>query len=1363
MLCMLIATGMPLNAALAYSTGLDDSNNTASTASMSDGSLSSYDEHNANSDNAQSNSNYYDTSTGAINNDALPTGNVSDGATLNGANGSSNMSHDADNMNVPLNTNNNDNDNSSSESDSKNTSNEYSKPAPTGKPSANLLLNSIELQRYTVLTAGAEGEASASSGVHISALDVSKMVTGTSPFDNNDSAGNDSSPDNLVCRTFDTVSYTLGYVVSLDDTSVQVSSSVLYASFTLNEDPHSAQFDESGMAWAENTETTYTYEDGTASTSWDKTKTVVKQTLTARRTLAGKSSDDRVPGAGQLSVTVKVLNAPNGHEITPEFSLRCEGSDIIKTVKSDPVTASSKLKLDLRYEYGATESARNPLYLDEANSTWSILDNNPDSTVKSRVYANSIGVCLYNDSASKGMKGLALPSGPITFDIKNTCDLNGADVTHGSDYRYLLWDYRDDNARYSRSDSAYKRTVDLISSQWSWEKALPLNNGNPIGNDSRHACYHGGHFTIQPDTDDSALLHVTLDGYEFDYDNWSFPKTHGPSNYTSTDFGANELYFSVLDIQSAAVYPRSVESTMNYMLKSHLENLKASTQSGDSTQSMMRANWRKDQNNKVVLYQPGSFVSRTYWYCHNEATTWGTGRCYAGIGERPSNTNSMSYDGTENVRALDHLFKFDTQALDLTNCGLRDTGQHGEKIGSKTMLYAAKPDGTGWTDWREQRSAKIKNLVYYKSLDDLKAAGKVCVGILAEYRDTNMLSFRDWSPIWSNFRVRSDATPGYVAISTNCTAVWNKEGEENPGSVLDHPNGDGSYGLVRSDTGKDEYEEYSSKPSVMQEFADYEPSRYENGTMVGGHTNGVNHGDSLLIVGDKTSVQMSISDRNETGSEAKSVYDLDAGERTVSLTVEPKVQMLSSDSSGSHTDTTDDITVTVTIPKGLSYVTGSSSTAPDSIDEKADGSTVLTYKYDGWRISDSIPPIALQAYIGNPGAEDDAKNNQEFTLSSKISSTGDPSASVDANDPHKATASFRVVRLAALSVSKRVSREHSNPNEPYTWTLRISNTSDTEAANMAIADLLPYNGDRRGTSILGEPPRITSITLNASNAPGTLSSMRQLESALTIVDGADETFTSIISHRPANGALSVETLDANSIKHGSISSYALASATTISDSNGDGAPDSYTYNMSWSTGDGIGAYIALGSLQPHEYVDVEISMEYPDGGEASKSRYVNQFIENSDTQPDIVTSNSAAHDVLELSVPIKKVWMDAGSQRRPDSLPLTLHGDDGSSKSISLSADSEWSTTMKLPAYSASGELITWSLTEDWTSDFYNPGTVDGDQTNGFTITNKSRSVIMPFTGGNMMILVALLTSAVSSITIAMLVRERRERQAENQ
>ena len=85
--------------------------------------------------------------------------------------------------------------------------------------------------------------------------------------------------------------------------------------------------------------------------------------------------------------------------------------------------------------------------------------------------------------------------------------------------------------------------------------------------------------------------------------------------------------------------------------------------------------------------------------------------------------------------------------------------------------------------------------------------------------------------------------------------------------------------------------------------------------MVSGHTNGYMGGNSVLIIGNRTGIAIEVADR--TGDKAKTVYDLDAGERTVKFKVQPSTIITSANSEVQESGAKDNLKIMVTLPKGI--------------------------------------------------------------------------------------------------------------------------------------------------------------------------------------------------------------------------------------------------------------------------------------------------------------------------------------------------------------------------------------------------------------------------------------------------------------
>lgn len=86
--------------------------------------------------------------------------------------------------------------------------------------------------------------------------------------------------------------------------------------------------------------------------------------------------------------------------------------------------------------------------------------------------------------------------------------------------------------------------------------------------------------------------------------------------------------------------------------------------------------------------------------------------------------------------------------------------------------------------------------------------------------------------------------------------------------------------------------------------------------MLGTHTSGLSDGDFLLILGEKVTVQKGIAQLN--GNNAKSIYDLDYGQRYTDYVISTKI-----DSSNTNTDSVTTVSYKNILPKRESYIDGS--------------------------------------------------------------------------------------------------------------------------------------------------------------------------------------------------------------------------------------------------------------------------------------------------------------------------------------------------------------------------------------------------------------------------------------------------------
>lgn len=285
-----------------------------------------------------------------------------------------------------------------------------------------------------------QSKTSADPGCYISDFGIKKMTDGTPGFDSDNNPGNDSEKSNKIVRSFDYVNYDLEYVTAISDKTKVVSEAYVDIEFSLDKDPSKAVFNKDSFAWCENPVTTYYYEDGTNSTKWDQKRTVVKQVLTGRRKITNNADMNAIPGIGTLSFGVYVKGDINGAVIQPEFKCWIEGTDKVKSATSEAVTVSAEPRYNIRLVRNTSSGNPDPIvYISPDKDTFSLDDK--AGYLKGRMESYNLQLEVLNLESDKGLKGIELPTGPITFNLKATEKIDDNDVTGQKEYSPFLWDY----------------------------------------------------------------------------------------------------------------------------------------------------------------------------------------------------------------------------------------------------------------------------------------------------------------------------------------------------------------------------------------------------------------------------------------------------------------------------------------------------------------------------------------------------------------------------------------------------------------------------------------------------------------------------------------------------------------------------------------------------------------------------------------------------------------------------------------------------------------------------------------------------------------------------------------------------------
>lgn len=600
---------------------------------------------------------------------------------------------------------------------------------------------------------------------------IDSVKDGTAPFDKNNEIGNDADDENNIVRSFDYINYNIEYTTGLIDITQTVDSANVRIKAVLNKSMKEAEFNVETLNWCSDRKITYFYEDGSASTSYDKNKNVVKQVLTGYRRLENTSQVNNIPGTGSLTLGVYVKASQNGSIIKPEVSLWIEGNSEDRYQKLDmPVTvvsAAPKYNVDLRRSGGMSSLG---YYNTDTGAMVNSSDRpDGDSWHRGRLERYSLALQLYNDSADKGLKGIEFPQGDITYDLVMKSEVNGTDTTSSNDFAPVLWDYKINmSAKYG---TLGRDMQPYGAGDYAWYG--PSCNG-------LHAydIYNAGKIQMEQDAAKGNVYHVTVRDYEFDYENLHFPIRYRWSNDGDVNYSANIGNFSCGDVEVLAQLPESVDRNSNVYLDVSVNNFKATSISDNPANKEVKEDDNRSRTN--INLTPYGWIDKYQRYLdlnrHYLSSDYQKGDNVAYKGNDIYIESFIHGAGETSWTAFNLLQKIDDEAIDIT--GKYDVFYNFTiDNGTLNVLYGAKKDKTGWADDQEMQDTREEELVYFKSVEDLKKAGYTCVAILYELRDMKtawIYTGHPYATMHMRATVKTDSQAGSVYQTVSDLRAWNE-------------------------------------------------------------------------------------------------------------------------------------------------------------------------------------------------------------------------------------------------------------------------------------------------------------------------------------------------------------------------------------------------------------------------------------------------------------------------------------------------------------------------------------------------------------------------------------------------------------
>ncbi|MCD8035846.1 MAG: LPXTG cell wall anchor domain-containing protein [Clostridiales bacterium] len=546
----------------------------------------------------------------------------------------------------------------------------------------------------------------------------------------------------------------------------------------------------------------------------------------------------------------------------------------------------------------------------------------------------------------------------------------------------------------------------------------------------------------------------------------------------------------------------------------------------------------------MAITKPGTISQQIQYLkynynAYNDPLTdggWQTGKDWILAGNQLTIGGWVSHDSAEGGYtgvAYDVLIKFDDTFFEPTNVVASKVNG-----GSVTVMYAAKSDKSGWDHNglkpneagydTEMIYADIDDLVYFSSLDDLENNGYTCVGILLQYRGlvTEQMNHIHY---YIKGSCKTDVAEDYVYMVTHCCRVWNREeladaSGESLSDILAMSTS-GVNNLVstyiptatqtdsNTPVGIDYSNDYPSEcywinggedgvGTQSDNIRNYTKPYYDDSGYVS-QTEGYLWGDSCLVVGYTTGVTLSVAQISTSGS-TKAVYDLDTGQRIVDYQLQAYYNRNAGTGTSGGNELKTNVTMTVTLPAGLTYLEGSSyiggtyttngegvqGTVKDgtlleenstvnvyaedgttvlytvtmALEKNEDGTTTLTYTLTGVTLTSSeeteyLDTIYFSCEIGTVGnSETDVENGESLAVSATIESTEDCKRDQTSTNGNYNEAGITVSKNNAEALAKYADQSVVEVGEDMAFEMFIENNSSNEAEILAV-ESLPYSGD----------------------------------------------------------------------------------------------------------------------------------------------------------------------------------------------------------------------------------------------------------------------------------------------------------------
>ena len=890
----------------------------------------------------------------------------------------------------------------------------------------------------------------------ISGINLKSKITGTAPFDSNNNPGNDSSATNDIVRSFDQVRYNIEVTGEMKSGYSSIKGGAIAIKATIPEKyKDDILWNTEDMKWAHNVNcengilyAEYWMNEGQEAASFKQT----------------------------LELIVNVIAVPNGEKFKPTFDIWLVGNNenehkILDENNKLETTVSAAPKYNIQLKNNEI------LNLVAGGAGTSVDFNDGQGEISGRMYGCHAILQLKGDNPSKGLKGVEVPVGDITFDINLAIKRSGYDIT--SKVNPKLWNYKINTPEVYEFNRFIEnplygeikdRNMYFVPHSGHDTSATGAPNGNAFdkqGNpiDRRIAVYDSGKVKMEQESD--SKISVTVKDYKFDF---QFPEYNdtvaigGDPNYTK-DIGCfSSLYFQIFVPHNE----KEIGNRKNINLVVSDSNFKANT----SSKGIITEQTKTDPEDDELSIQHISFPAgkyNHYMYLYNKETGE---QLHSNI-EAGDATGARGYEfylrsyisqlytndkGTE-IKTVNRFVKFDGDGLEPTLMEDGSSFLATPNTMSWKCWYVTKIDGSNWSDEKERnyawipgspyaskRSTSYSKLNLYEKLSDIPK-NYVCVGMYFESQGgvLNVPETTDTQFLQIPMRIKDSAEIGKTYGMTQSSNYWIEELDRSKYTVFNK--------YVNWPTA------ITDKDEIFNNY-NYKKSQYDSsGNIIDGtHSYKYFGGQSIVVLGAEQRIKTETIENNKE----KINYDIGNGETEVTFKTTPELVKMKT--TPSYEISGVNLKVTVTIPNGVEYIENSCNYKPENIERTYGGPTKLTWILSNCTVGEKIEPIVFKGKLAEyqeNGTILECSSTIEEDKTEKI-------GNINSNgNQRNHTNSINIINLESSRLIKNVEPAVIEKNGQIAYKIKYINITDNDIKNFKLLDILPYDNDSNGSKFSG--------------------------------------------------------------------------------------------------------------------------------------------------------------------------------------------------------------------------------------------------------------------------------------------------------